>query len=120
MRTTPLTPEEIAQVCHVANQQLQRVLDESVAVDWDDLDDETKASVIHGVRVAQESIDNGPEELHRQWVMVKKAQGWTLGSLDRENKKHPNLVPWEKIAWDQQLKDRLFCSVVRSLSNMDE
>ncbi|QZE10827.1 hypothetical protein SEA_CHISANAKITSUNE_58 [Gordonia phage ChisanaKitsune] len=111
---------EIAKIAHEANRALCWALGDDDAGPWEELGEDMQASVEHGVRVVQESEDHGPEELHRQWVMVREAQGWTYGKeLDRNGKVHPNLVPYDELPREQQTKDRLFLSVVRSLSGMD-
>lgn len=112
--------EEIASIAHEANRALNWVLGDSDVGPWEELDPEMQHSVMHGVRVVQESDDHGPEELHRQWIMVREAQGWVYGDvLDRDGKVHPNLVPFDQLPREQQMKDRLFRSVVRSLSGMN-
>lgn len=106
--------DELARLAHAANREMQVILGETVGPVWDDLDTEMQESIRHGVRVVQEG--NGPEELHRQWVMVKEALGWQYGEeLDRGAKIHPNLVPWERLTPKQRAKDQLFFGVVSSL-----
>ncbi|UVF61470.1 hypothetical protein SEA_DALANDE_57 [Gordonia phage DalanDe] len=106
--------DQLAQIAHEANRGLQAVLGEAVGAPWDDLDTEMQESIRHGVRVVQEG--NGPEELHRQWVMVKEALGWTYGPVkDFEAKTHPQLVPWDELPILQRAKDQLFHGVVSSL-----
>lgn len=110
------TVEEIAKVCHAANTEYQKVLGEEPSPSWDELDLDMQRSVMHGVKVVQEG--NDPQELHRQWMLVREAQGWTEGPIkDTESKIHPNLVDWFELPVTQQFKDLLFHSVVRALSN---
>ena len=75
----------LARVAHEANRGLQGVLGEAVSPPWHDLDTDMQESTKHGVRVVQEG--NGPEELHRQWVVVKEALGWTYGDTKDAAKK---------------------------------
>lgn len=106
--------DELARLAHAANREMQAILGESVGPVWDDLDTEMQESIRHGVRVVQEG--NGPDELHRQWVMVKEALGWTYGEEKSfEAKTHPNLVPWNDLTVKQRAKDQLFFGVVSSL-----
>lgn len=105
---------DLARIAHEANRGVQAALSEPVSAPWDDLDTEYQESVKHGVRVVQEG--NGPEELHRQWVMVKEALGWTYGEIKDDVKKtHPNLVDWEDLSTLQRAKDQLFYRVVSGL-----
>ena len=110
------TIDQLAEIAHDANRSLQGLLGEEVSPPWDQLDDEMKASVRHGVRVVQESPLNGAQELHRQWSIVRKSQGWVYGPVKHAGKKtHPNLVDWERLPHLQRAKDQLFFGVVSSL-----
>lgn len=110
-----MSPSRIAQVCHEANRGYQRALGEEVSLPWEECGVDMQVSVVHGVKVAQEG--NGPEEMHRQWVMVREAQGWKYGDTkDPEAKTHPNLIPYDDLPLGQKIKDRLFLSIVQALS----
>lgn len=107
--------EDIARVCHEANRELQVLLGDPVSPPWDECDVTMQESVKHGVRVAQEG--NGPQELHRQWRMVREALGWVYGpEKDAEEKTHPNLVDWNDLPPLQRAKDQLFHAVVSGLA----
>lgn len=116
---SPLTPYQIATVCHEANRGYQSALGEDVSLPWEECGNDMRQSIVHGVNVAQEG--NGPEEMHRQWAMVREAQGWVFGAVkDTEAKTHPNLIPYDKLPESQKLKDRLFLAVVAALSLANE
>lgn len=108
------TTEQIARVCHEANRALQIINGDVVNPGWDELDEDMRQGAIHGVRVVQEG--NDPQELHRQWAMVREAQGWVYGPVkDPEKKTHPDLVPYDQLPPDQKIKDHLFHGIVTAL-----
>ena len=51
--------------------------------------------------------------------MVEKLKdGWKFGEVkNAKTKEHPCMVPYEKLPKEQQTKDALFISVVRSFEN---
>lgn len=113
----PLSTLQIAQVCHEATRGFQRTLGQPQSREWDNAGTEMQQSVVHGVKVAQESTEHGPEELHRQWRMVREQQGWVYGDVkDEVAKTHPNLRPYNELPLSEQLKDSLFIAIVRALS----
>lgn len=117
--TTPqrqgISPLQIAQVCHAANTAYQANIGNVPSPPWEELDTDMKESILHGVKVAQEG--NDAEEMHRQWAMVREAQGWTYGATkDSEAKTHPNLVPYANLPEAERRKDSLFLAIVGALS----
>lgn len=113
--STPLTPLQIAEVCHEANRGFQRAVGQPVAREWSNCGEDMQQSAMHGVKVAQEG--NGPEELHRQWLMVKEAQGWKYGKVkDEVAKTHPCMVPYDELSFTDRQKDMLFQAIVRALT----
>lgn len=110
------TVEEIAIICHDATRSYQALVGDLVNPPWEELDYGMKESIKHGVKVAQEDVGNGPDELHRQWCLVRESQGWVYGpTKDFDKKEHPNLVPWSELDPKQQVKDVLFRNIVRAL-----
>lgn len=59
-----------------------------------------------------------PEELHGSWMQAYYAMGWVYGeTYDRENKIHPDLVPYAQLGQLEQDKDAVFvalCEIARN------
>ncbi|SNS58087.1 RyR domain-containing protein [Rhodococcoides kyotonense] len=113
------TPEQIAQVTHEANRVLQGIEgDPAQSPHWDDAPQWQKDSAIDGV----EGALNGrtPEESHQGWLDHKAKDGWVYGEVkDPEKKTHPCCVPYDQLPENQQIKDHLFTSIVRTLAELD-
>jgi hypothetical protein len=58
-----------------------------------------------------------PEELHGSWMQAYFAMGWQHGqAYDRENKRHPDLVPYAQLGQLERDKDAVFvalCEIAR-------
>ncbi len=58
-----------------------------------------------------------PEELHGSWMQSYFAMGWVHGdTYDRENKIHPDLVPYAQLGPLERDKDAVFvalCEIAR-------
>lgn len=57
------------------------------------------------------------EELHGSWMQAYFAMGWVYGkTYDRENKIHPDLVPYDQLGRLEKDKDAVFvvlCEIAR-------
>ena len=60
---------------------------------------------------------NSPEELHGSWMQAYFDMGWVYGeTYDRENKVHPDLVPYAQLERREKDKDTVFfllCEIAR-------
>ena len=58
-----------------------------------------------------------PEELHGSWMQAYFAMGWVYGEeYSRENKTHPDLVPYAQLGQLERDKDAVFvalCEIAR-------
>lgn len=58
-----------------------------------------------------------PEELHGSWMQAYISMGWVYGEEhDRENKTHPDLVPYADLGQLERDKDAVFialCEIAR-------
>ena len=43
---------------------------------------------------------------HDRWVAERTGQGWRLGDRDDDAKRHPDLIPWERLSEESKNKDR--------------
>ncbi len=61
---------------------------------------------------------SSPEELHGSWMQAYYAMGWVYGEVyDRENKIHPDLVPYVQLGQLERDKDAVFvalCDIARN------
>lgn len=119
---------EIARVCHEVNRAVRMFLREADPgssvnkpghsdLPWNQISDETKASACVGVEAILSGQTETPEQSHDRWREFKESNGWTLGPvLDHEKKTHPNLVPYDELPGDEQIKDTVFFGIVRAMA----
>ncbi len=105
--------EQTAKVCHQANKAYCEANQDFSQSNWEDADDNIKASAIKGV---QYFIDNPgsnmPADMHESWTEAKLADGWVYGETkDLKTKTHPNLVEYEELNVVERKKDYLFCAI---------
>jgi hypothetical protein len=110
------TDEQIARVAHAANSVFQRETgDGAPSPPWDDAPEWMRQSAVEGVAAARKGVT--PEELHERWMESKARDGWMYGAVkDAAAKTHPCMVPYAELPEEQQVKDRVFCAIVRELS----
>lgn len=72
-------------------------------------------------RQCGEQRSKSPEELHGSWMQSYITMGWKYGEkYDRENKTHPDLVPYAELEQREQDKDSVFvalCEIARQWIN---
>lgn len=68
-------------------------------------------------RQCGEQRSSSPEELHGSWMQSYFAMGWKYGEgYDRENRIHPDLVPYAQLGQLERDKDAVFvalCDIAR-------
>jgi hypothetical protein len=60
---------------------------------------------------------NTPRQSHEGWLAEKVATGWKYGPVKNpEAKEHPCMVAYEELPTSQRVKDHIFVSVVRAVT----
>ena len=120
-RTFPATAsthnnEDIAAVVHDTNKSFCGRIGESQPP-WRTAPRWQKESAIAGVKSCLGNPEWSPEEGHKNWLEHKLAEGWSYGPVkDPDKKQHPCMVSYDQLPAEQQAKDALFLSIVRSLA----
>lgn len=87
--------------------------DEPDIEEYDNISVERKWQQLENIMKISVNSDITPEEEHKIWMKLKKKDGWKHGKkIDRENKIHDCLVPYEKLNDLQKFKDYLAIKTV--------
>jgi hypothetical protein len=89
-----------------------------IPVPWDDREELFKTQFRKVIeRQCGEQRSRSPEELHGSWMQAYFEMGWVFGTeYSRENKTHPDLVPYTKLGQLERDKDAVFvalCEIAR-------
>ncbi len=89
-----------------------------VPVQWSEREEAFKAQFLNVIeRQCGEQRSRSPEELHGSWMQAYLTMGWVYGeAYDRENKVHPDLVPYADLGQLERDKDAVFvalCEIAR-------
>lgn len=110
--------EQIAEVCHEANRVYCLQQGDTSHKPWAETPFAIKQSAIAGVLYVQENPDAPIWFLHEQWRKHKAAEGWVHGAeKDFDAKTHPCMVDYKDLPPMQRVKDALFRSIARALTN---
>lgn len=84
-----------------------------VPVPWDEREKDFKDQFLKVIeRQCEEQRSKSPEEIHGSWMRAYFAMGWIYGEKhDRENKTHPDLVPYADLNQLEQDKDAVFVAL---------
>jgi hypothetical protein len=85
---------------------------------WDEREEPFKAQFRKVIeRQCSDQRSKSPEELHGSWVQSYFSMGWVYGSsYSREDKIHPDLVPYADLGQLERDKDSVFvalCEIAR-------
>jgi len=77
---------------------------------WSERDDAFKEQMIEFMgRYTAMDHDMTPEELHDSWWQAYIDLGWTYGLVrDQIEKTHPDMVPFDELGLEEQIKDEVF------------
>ena len=89
-----------------------------VPVPWDDREQPFRDQFLKVIeRQCGEQRSRSPEELHGSWMQAYFAMGWVYGEVySKEDKIHPDLVPFADLQQQEQDKDAVFialCEIAR-------
>lgn len=89
-----------------------------IPVPWDEREAPFKEQFRKVIeRQCGEQRSRSPEELHGSWMQAYFAMGWVYGpEYSRENKTHPDLVPYADLGQLERDKDAVFvalCEIAR-------
>jgi len=89
-----------------------------IPVWWAEREDAFKAQFLKVIeRQCGEQRSKSPEELHGSWMQSYFAMGWVYGDkYSREDKIHPDLVPYVNLGQLERDKDAVFvalCEIAR-------
>ena len=109
----------IAKVCHQANRAYCTALGDFSQPHWDAAPEWQKKSAINGVIFHIKNPFNGEQAAHDNWMQEKLKDGWVYGPVkDAELKQHPCIVQYADLPVEQQAKDYIFTSIVKSLAHL--
>lgn len=89
-----------------------------VPVLWNEREEAFRSQFVKVIeRQCGDQRSRSPEELHESWMQSYFAMGWVYGEkYDREQKTHPDLVPYADLGQLERDKDAVFvglCEIAR-------
>jgi hypothetical protein len=89
-----------------------------IPVIWEEREESFKKQFMEVIdRQCGDMRSNSPEELHGGWMQAYIAMGWKYGEVySREDKTHPDLVPYSQLGQLERDKDAVFvalCEIAR-------
>src|SRR3990167_2562391 len=84
-----------------------------IPVVWDEREQPFKEQFLKVIdRQCGEQRSASPEELHGSWMQAYFSMGWKFGEkYSREDKVHPDLVPYSQLGKLEQDKDAVFVAL---------
>lgn len=89
-----------------------------IPVPWDDREEPFRKQFRNVIeKQCGPDRSNSPEELHNSWMDAYYAMGWVYdATYNREQKTHPDLVPYNELGQLERDKDAVFvalCEIAR-------
>jgi len=104
-----------ARVCHEVLRAYAFSIGDSSLAHWYNATPEQKLAIIGDVKAHLASgLTMTAEQAHNTWLMKRKAEGWKLGELDPQAKRHPNIMQYNRLPREQQTRDWLFRAAVHA------
>ena len=111
-----ITVEDIAELVYEASRAWCLIIGEKPMPPWWEVDPVTREKTADGVRLMLAHPEASLAAQHDWWCAARAADGWQFGEVkDYEKKTHPNMVPFDKLPWDQQVKDKLARHIVHAI-----
>lgn len=108
--------EDVARVAHEVHKAYCEALDDYSQRPWEIAPEWQRRAAVSGVRYVIGAPHAHPEEAHAKWCLEKRDNGWTYGPVkDAERCTHPDMVAFEDLPLDAQVKSHLFIAVVQAL-----
>lgn len=109
--------EIVAAATHSANRAYCLALGDNSQAVWENAPEWQRESAINGVIGVLKG--NTPEQSHEGWLEEKKNKGWKYGPIKNPDlKEHPCFVPYDQLPAEQKVKDDIFVSTARSVSEL--
>lgn len=110
-----LNLEVIARVCNTVIRNQNKLLGDDSVPEWDNLPEDLKRSAFVGIQHVIDHPEITPQQMHDSWCKFRLDDGWKFGEFKCATQKtHPCLIPFEELPIEQQIKDELFISTVKS------
>ena len=107
----------IARICHEANRAICEAAGDASQKPWEDAEDWQRTSATKGVQFAIANPDAPASAQHEAWMADKLADDWTYGLVkNATTKRHPCLVPYDELLFEQRVKDHVFRAIVRAMT----
>ncbi len=112
-----MTLVQIARICHDANAAYCVTLHDHSRKRWAFAPAWQRNSVIASVEHALANPATTPLEIHEHWLKAQRADGWIHGyTKNFEAKTHPDIVPYDDLPREQQVKDHLLLAIIRAMT----
>lgn len=109
---------DIARVVHEANRAYSQTIFDYSSRPWADTAPEIMNSTITGVEFLLRNPDVSPSLIHEHWVSERKKNGWKWGPRENlETKEHPNMMDYDRLSPEEQVKDRIFIAVIKAIAD---
>lgn len=109
----------VAGVAHENNRAYCQSIGDDSQPPWSEAPEWQRLSALKGVAMLLANPEAGPGASHASWLAEKQAGGWVYGEVkDPDAKTHPNMMPFEELPQEQQVKYHLFVGIVRTLGEL--